>query len=58
MKAEFEDKDENFYDKALYGYLDVLKRNWKASIEWQSDDYTIFGAEGKKYIIRNPVNEK
>ena len=58
MKAEFEDKDENFYDKALYGYLDVLQRNWKASIEWQSDDYTIFGAEGKKYIIRNPVNEK
>lgn len=58
MKTEFEDKDENFYDRALYGYLDVLKRNWKASIEWQSDDYTIFGADGKKYIIRNPVNEK
>lgn len=58
MKAEFEDKDENFYDKALYGYLDVLQRNWKASIEWQSDDFTIFGAGGKKFIIRNPVNEK
>lgn len=58
MRAEFEDNDENFYDKALYGYLDVLQRNWKATIEWQSDDYTIFGAGGKKYIIRNPVNEK
>jgi hypothetical protein len=58
VKAEFEDKDDNFYDKALYGYLDVLRRNWKASIEWQSDDLTVFGVNGKKYIIRNPVNEK
>lgn len=58
MKAEFEDRDENFYDKAIYGYLDVLQRNWKASIEWQSDEFTIFGSDGKKYIIRNPENEK
>lgn len=58
MKSEFEEKDESFYDKALYGYLDVLQRNWKATIEWQSDDFTIFGTGGKKYIIRNPVNEK
>ncbi|MCK5758274.1 MAG: hypothetical protein KAH14_04200 [Clostridiales bacterium] len=58
MKAEFEDRDENFYDKAIYGYLDVLQRNWKASIEWQSDEFTIFGNDGKKHIIRNPENEK
>ena len=58
VKTEFEYKDNGFYDKAIYGYLDVMQRNWKASIEWQSDEVTIFGAEGKKYIIRNPVNEK
>lgn len=57
MKARFEDNDHNFYDKALYGYLDVQQRNWKATIEWQSDDYTVFGTGGKKYIIRNPINE-
>lgn len=58
MRTQFEDVDENFYDKAMYGYLKVLQRNWKATIEWQSDDYTIFGTGDKKYIIRNPVNEK
>ncbi|MFO7611483.1 MAG: hypothetical protein R6W99_03210 [Clostridia bacterium] len=58
VKSEFEYKDNDFYDKALYGYLDVMRRNWKASIEWQSDEITIFGANEKKYIIRNPVNEK
>lgn len=58
VKGAFEDKDENFYDKALYGYLDVLQRNWKATIEWQSDEYTIFGTGGRKFIIRNPIYEK
>ncbi len=58
VKSGFEDIDNNFYDKALDGYWDVLQRNWKATIEWQSDDFTIFGIGDKKYIIRNPVNEK
>lgn len=58
MRTRFEDGDENFYDKAMYGYLKVLQQNWKATIEWQSDDYTIFRTGDKKYIIRNPVNEK
>lgn len=58
IKSEFEYKDKDFYDKALYGYLDIMQRNWKVSIEWQSDEITIFGTGDKKYIIRNPVNEK
>ncbi len=57
VKAFFEDIDEKFYDNALYGYLDVLARNGKADIEWQSDEFTIFNKDNNRLIIRNPIYE-
>ena len=58
MFSDLEYKDGDFYNRALYGYLNVLQSGWKSSIEWQSDDLTVFGFGGKRYIIRNPDNEK
>lgn len=57
IKSEFECSDENFYDKALYGYLDIMVKKDKAKIEWQSEDITVFSIDGDRYIIGNPKYE-
>ncbi len=57
IKSEFEYSDENFYDRALYGYLAVMKKMGRADVEWQSEGLTVFSIEGKKYIVGNPGNE-
>jgi len=57
LKSKFEESDPHFYDKAFFGYMELLVSKEEATVEWKDDETTVFLKDGEKYVLLNPADE-